>query len=93
MEKPNVNIEFVLGQYLSRLRRQERNKSDGKRVPTQKEIAEFIGMTPTAFSRIVQNRVDSIDRKNVALVLWYLRECGFDTGIEQLFTVTQEPQP
>lgn len=71
--------EFVvtLNSHLSHLR----EVSPGADVPSIKQLAESIGVSTTALSRIANNHVTCINRQTIAAVIHDLRRRGFDTQV------------
>jgi hypothetical protein len=77
-------VSFQLRRYIDSLKEGERNRrrSERRRVPTNKDFYELIGMTATGFSRITQNHVDRIDKAHIAAILYVFHKHGFDTTID-----------
>lgn len=84
-----ITTRFVLSQYLDTLSFNERNKPDGERrqVPTHTELAKLVGMEPTPFSRMVNNKTDMISRRRLGVIVAELRRRGFDATYNDLLVL------
>lgn len=80
---------FILSQYLDDLTFAERNKPEGERrpVPTHTELAKLVGMEPTPFSRMVNNKTDMISRQRLGVIVADLRRRGFGTTYNDLLAL------
>lgn len=80
------NVLFSIKIYLSELETLERRREDGNpdAIPTHEELAAAIGVHPTTFSRMVNNRRKDRTLDALATIIDLLRERGFDTHISDL---------
>lgn len=85
-------MKVVVKEYLEQLKESEQSKPVSQRrpIPTVEEFASFSGISKTGFISFTHNRTDSINRKVVDGVITLLRECGFDTGIQDVLKYEQE---
>lgn len=49
-----------------------------KDLPSNAEFAAMLGITPTSFSRLAQNKQDGPSRKQIGVILASLRKRGID---------------
>lgn len=86
-----ITTRFVLGQYLDNLNFTERNKPESERrpVPSHTELAKLVGMEPTPFSRMVNNRTDMISRRRLGVIVAELRRRGFDTRYDDVLALSE----
>jgi hypothetical protein len=67
-------LQFALNAYIAEL------KALGhKNVPTNAELSGLLGIAPTSFSRIAQNRQDWPSRAQLEAIIAEFRRRGFDT--------------
>lgn len=86
-----LTTRFILSQYLDNLSFAERNKPEGERrqVPSHAELAKLVGMEPTPFSRMVNNRTDMISRRRLGVIIAELRQRGFDTRYDDVLSLSE----
>lgn len=85
---------FTLKDYLVKERRLNTATiaigGEARSVPTDAELAKAVGMEPTPFSRMVNNRTDGLSRKKVALLITELRKRGFYPSVSDLFSYQEQ---
>lgn len=67
-------IVFTINLYLEQLRTIAPDS-----VPSSAELAGILGIDPTTFSRIAQNKTSSINKGHLAALITEFRRRGFDT--------------
>lgn len=72
-------VIFAVNLYLEELRAIAPDK-----VPTSAELAEALGLDPTNFSRMAQNKTVTINKDNLALLIQEFRRRGFETTVGDL---------
>ena len=79
--KPTGVMYIKLGPYLETLQTKERTKpkSEQRKVPTMKELAQVAGINPVSLSRLVTGKIGSLNFKIGASILDELNERGFPT--------------
>jgi hypothetical protein len=84
-----------VGPYLSKLRVEESARPPGKQreIPSQKDLADALGMTPQGFSKFVNNHNDLIDRKKIARLIFEFRKRGFPTTYDDIFGYGEVGKP
>lgn len=87
-----MTVKVVVKEYLEQLKESEQGRPVSQRrpIPTVEEFAKYSGISKTGFIDFTHNRTDSINRKVVDGVITLLRECGFDTGIQDVLKYEQE---
>lgn len=72
-------ILFTINSYMAEL------KATGHdNVPTSRELAKHLDMTPSSFSRLANNRRGGPDRYQLAALITFFRSRDFDTSIGDL---------
>ena len=80
-------LYFMLNSYMDRL------KLFGYRdLPTNAELAQALGITPTSFSRIVGNKQDGPSRKQLSIIIAELRKRGVEATPNDLLQWIADPQ-
>ena len=67
-------VIFAINYYLEQLR-----LVAPENVPTSAELSEAIGVDPTTFSRMAQNRTSGINKTHLAKLIEEFHRRGFDT--------------
>lgn len=86
-----TTTRIVLSHYLDNLTFTERSQPEGERrpVPTHSDLAKLVGMEPTPFSRMVNNKTDMISRQRLGVIVAELRRRGFGTTYNDLLTLVE----
>ena len=84
--QPQAIMYIKLDSYLEETAALERAKPPGKRrsIPQKKEIAEAIGITPTALSRIIKGKVGLLRLNVGATIISLMRQRGFPMEVGDL---------
>lgn len=87
-----MTVKVVVKEYLEQLKESEQGRPVSQRrpIPTVEEFAKFSGISKTGFIDFTHNRTDSINRKVIDGVITLLRECGFETSIQDVLKYEQE---
>lgn len=85
-------MKVVVREYLKQLKESEQTKPVSQRrpIPTVREFADFTGISKTGFIDFTHNRTDSINRRVVGGVIMLLRECGFNTNIQDVLEYVED---
>lgn len=85
-------VQVIFNEYMNDLKEAERKRAvvDRRRVPSTREFAEHIGITPTGFSKITHNQTQSISKRFVAGTITLLRGCGFPTTLTDIIEYVEE---
>lgn len=77
----------TLSSYLRQLQVEQKGKPEEERlsVPTMRTLAEVAGIKPSSLSFIVNGRTRSFNFEACASIITYMRRCGFDTKITDIF--------
>jgi len=88
-------MEVIFNQYLEGLKKVEAEKPVVKRrrIPSTREFAEHIGITPTGFSKITNNRTKALSKHFMGGTITLLRSCGFSTTFNDILEYELELEP
>ena len=80
-------VRVTFNEYIEALKESEMKKpvADRRRIPSMAEFAEFIGITPTGFSKITNNRTKGVTKEFMDGTIGLLHSCGFDATFNDLF--------
>lgn len=89
-----LTIKVVFNDYLDTLKRTEKERPviNRRRVPTAREFAEHMGITPTGFSKITNNRTKAISKDFMEGSITLLRSCGFSTTLSDIMEYIPEEE-
>lgn len=91
--RPRGVMYIKLDSYLEEVAAIERAKPSSERraIPMKKEIAQAIGMTPTALARIIKGRVGLLRLDVGAAIISEMRLRGFSMEVSDLIAYRELP--
>ena len=87
-------VQVVFNEYIDHLKIAEAKKpvDARRRIPSMAEFAEHVGLTPTGFSKVTNNRTKGITKEFMDGVIGLLRSCGFSTTFNDIFVYIPDEQ-
>lgn len=79
-------VIFTLKQYLAEQSSLSERSNIIADVPTQKELAQIVGLHEVTFGRILNNKSFTINLKVLALIIAELRRRGLNPTFDDLFS-------
>lgn len=94
MNEIKFSTKVVVSQYLKRLKKEEWKKPPlhQRRIPRNKDFAEFAGVSLSAYYRWSGNVEAGINRRLTGAVIGLLRHHRFETDFNDIFEIVIEKE-
>lgn len=79
-------VLFTLKQYLAEQAALAERTGVKKDIPSQAELADLVGRHEVTFSRMMNNKSDTINLSTLATIIKDLRRRGFNPAFDDLFS-------
>lgn len=83
-------VIFTLKQYLSEQSALRQRSKDDRPVPSQIELSRAVGRHEVTFSRLLNNRSDTINMTTLAAIMSELRKHGLNPTFDDLFLYKEQ---